>query len=592
MIPRRIGLGRSVRRARPAIGDDRTRGGGPSSKKGKVGQRDIGRYSPWHMNFADIWEAVAAHRPDAAAQIHGDAVSSFRDFEDRAARLAGVLGSWGVGRDTKVALYLFNCNEYLETVFAAMKIRAVPVNVNYRYLADELHYLLDNSDAEVVVYHGALADRVAAVRARLPRLRRLVQVDTAPEDRIPLLDGALSYEGVVRTHDPAPRVERSVDDRIFLYTGGTTGLPKGVMWSHRALYAQLSASYLPLGTAPPATLAEVAAACDRLDAIGGGGPGLAAAPLMHGMAWFSSMGRLMIGGAVISLTQRSFDAHEFWRAVVRHRVAAATIVGDAFARPLVAALEEAERRGKPYEISSLQMIVSGGVMWTPPYKQPFLDRGVAMLIDGLGASEATGAGMMISTPGQDLATARFQLGADARVITDDGRDVRAGSGEVGVIAITGDALPDGYYKDEAKSATTFRTIDGRRYAIPGDFATVEADGTITLRGRGSVCINTGGEKVFPEEVEEAIKLHAAVADCTVVGVPDPRWGQAVTAVVQLAAGRAAEPRELIEHAKARLAAYKAPKHVVCVDRLVRSPAGKTDYRWALDRAKAALGLGD
>jgi len=542
------------------------------------------------MNFADMWEAVAASRPTAPAQIHGDRTTTFRDFEERAARVAGALRAWGVGPESKVALYLFNCSEYLETVFAAMKIRAVPVNVNYRYLEDELHYLLDNSDADVLVYHGALADRVASVRDRLPRLRALVQVETEPEDRVPLLEGALSYEDVVRTHDREPRVERSDQDHLFLYTGGTTGLPKGVMWTHKALFAQLSASYLPLGTPAPATIDEIAAAPDRLDAIGAGGAGLAAAPLMHGMAWFSSMGRLLIGGTVVSLTNRKFDAHEFWRAVVRHRVAAATIVGDAFARPLVAALEEAEARDEPYDISSLQMIVSGGVMWTPPFKQPFLDRGVAMLIDGLGSSEATGAGMMISMAGQDLATARFQLGADACVITEDGRAVRPGSGEVGMIAIGGDALPDGYYKDGAKSAATFRTIDGKRYAIPGDFATVEADGSITLLGRGSVCINTGGEKVFPEEVEEAIKLHEAVEDCTVVGVPDEKWGQAITAVVQLAPGRTIEPNALVEHARTRLAAYKAPKHVVYVERIVRSPAGKADYRWALDRAKTTLGV--
>jgi len=542
------------------------------------------------FNFADMWEAVAARRPDAPAQIHGPTVSTFGDFDDRAARLAAALHAWGVGPGSKVALFLFNCNEYLESVFAAMKVRAVPVNVNYRYLADELHYLLENSDAEVLVYHGALAARVEEVRGRLPNLRILVQVETAPEDRVPLLAGALSYEDVVRSYDPMAPIERSPSDHVFLYTGGTTGLPKGVMWTHRALFAQLSASYLPLGGPPPATLDEVAAAPERLDAVGAGGAGLAAAPLMHGMAWFSSMGRLMIGGAVVSLTKRSFDAHEFWRAVAEHRIAAATIVGDAFARPLVAALEEAERRGEPYDVSSLQMIVSGGVMWTPPFKQPFLDRGVAMLIDGLGSSEATGAGMMISMAGQDLGTARFQLGTDARVITEDGRDVAPGSGEVGMIAVSGDALPDGYYKDESKSAATFRTIGGRRFAIPGDFATVEADGTITLLGRGSVCINSGGEKIFPEEVEEALKTHPTVEDCTVVGVPDDKWGQAITAVAQCVPNASVTPEELIEHARGRLAAYKAPKHVVFVDRIVRSPAGKADYRWALDRAKAALGI--
>jgi fatty-acyl-CoA synthase len=543
------------------------------------------------MNFASMWEAVADRRPEAIAQIHGSRRDTFRAFDDRAARLAAALAARGVAPGAKVALYLFNCNEYLETVFAAMKLRAVPVNVNYRYLADELHYLLDNSDAEVLVYHGALADRVLAVRERLPGLRHLIQVETTEEDHVPLPAGATEYEMALGEVAPAPRSERGAGEHLFLYTGGTTGMPKGVMWTHKALYAQLSASFLPLGRPVPTTVAEVAEAADDLDAIGAGGPGLAAAPLMHGMAWFSSMGRLLIGGSVVVLPNRSFDAHEFWRAVQEHRVAAATIVGDAFARPLVEALVEAEERGTPYDVSSLGMVISGGVMWTPTWKQPFLDRGVMMLIDGLGSSEATGAAMMISTAGQDLATARFQRGPDARVLTDDGRDVTPGSGEVGVIAISGDALPDGYYKDDAKTEATFRLVDGRRYAIPGDYATVEADGTITLLGRGSVCINTGGEKVFPEEVEEALKLHPAVVDCTVVGVPDPKWGQAITAVVACRAP-APDAAALVAHARERLAAYKSPKHVVFVERVLRSPAGKADYRWALDVAKGELGVGE
>ena len=541
------------------------------------------------MNFASMWEAVADRRPDAVAQIHGTRRTTFREYDERAARLAGALAARGVAPGAKVALYLFNCNEYLEAVCAAMKLRAVPVNVNYRYLAEELHYLLENSDAEVLVYHGALAERVAAVRDRLPALRHLIQVETTAEDHVPPLPGATEYEATLREAAPAPRIERGEGEHIFLYTGGTTGMPKGVMWTHKALYAQLSASYLPLGRPAPATLDEVGQAAADLEAIGAGGAGLAAAPLMHGMAWFSSMGRLMIGGAVVSLPSRSFDAHEFWRAVQAHRIAAATIVGDAFARPLVEALVEAEERGTPYDISSLGMIVSGGVMWTPTWKQPFLARGVMMLIDGLGSSEATGAAMMISMAGQDLATARFQLGPDARVIGDDGRDVMPGSGAVGVIAISGDALPDGYYKDDAKTEATFRVIDGRRYAIPGDYATVEADGTITLLGRGSVCINTGGEKVFPEEVEEVLKLHPAVLDCTVVGVPDAKWGQAITAVVACSAPPP-DAAALVAHARERLAAYKSPKHVVFVERVLRSPAGKADYRWALDRAKAELGV--
>jgi fatty-acyl-CoA synthase len=543
------------------------------------------------VNLASLWEAVADRLPEKLALIHGEQLVTFRAFEARAARLAGALAARGIGRGAKVAMYVYNCNEYLETAFAAMKLRAAPVNVNYRYLEEELRYLIDNSDAEALVYHGALAERVARVRERLPRLRLLVQVATAAEDRVALLDGAVGYEDLLAAHDPAPRLERSADDLLFLYTGGTTGLPKGVMWPHRALFAQFSAGYMPLGEPAPATVPAAVEAAVKLDAMGAVGPSLAAAPLMHGMAWFTSMSTLMTGGAVVSLTGRSFDAHEFWRAVQRHRVRMATIVGDAFARPLVQALVEAEEKGEPYDVSSLFAIVSGGVMWTPPFKQPFLDRGIGMLIDGLGSSEATGAGMMINVAGQDIATARFQLSPHTKVLGDDGREVRPGSGEVGVLAIAGAALPNGYYKDDAKTEATFKTIDGVRYAIPGDYARVESDGTITLLGRGSVCINTGGEKVYPEEIEEVLKLHPAVEDCTVVGVPDDRWGQAITAVVAFVPGRQAGADTLIGMAKERLAAFKAPKHIVVVDRVVRSPAGKADYRWALETAKQRLRFG-
>ncbi len=541
------------------------------------------------MNRASMWEAVADRLPEKTAQIHGDQQICFRDFESRAARLAGHFASHAVGDGSKVALYLFNCNEYLETCFAAMKLCAVPVNVNYRYLADELRYLVDNSEAEVLVYHGALAERVQAVREQLPNLKLLIQVETTEDDRVPLLQGAIAYEAAVEGSEPAPRIERSPDEFIFLYTGGTTGLPKGVMWKHGQLFAQLSASYAPLGGFMPSTVDEVGDAAVKLEAMDANGPGLAAAPLMHGMAWFSSMGKLMTGGTVVSLTDRSFDSHEFWREVQRNGVFTATIVGDAFARPLVRALIEAEERSEPYDLSSLMVIVSGGVMWTPRFKQPFLDRGVGMVIDGLGASEATGAGMMISTQGQDLETAKFQPSPNTKVLKEDGSEVAPGSGEVGVLAISGEAIPDGYYRDEKKTADTFRWIGGKRYAVPGDYARIEADGSITLLGRGSVCINTGGEKVYPEEVEEVLKLHDAVDDCTVVGVPDEKWGQAITGIVSLGLGKGLTPTELVELCKARLSAYKAPKHIVVVDRIVRSPAGKADYRWAQATASRRLG---
>jgi fatty-acyl-CoA synthase len=541
------------------------------------------------MNMGDMWEAVADALGDETAQIHGERRESYREFEHRAARLAAALRAAGIRPGAKVAMYVYNAPEYLETCFAAFKLRAVPVNVNYRYLADELHYLLDNADAEALVYHGALAERVQAVRDRLPKLRTLIQVETVDADRVPLLAGAVAYEDLLAAHPPAERIAGSPDDLVFLYTGGTTGLPKGVMWRHADLFTVFSQGYQALGEVPD-SVSGVGAAAKRMREFGLSGPCVAAAPLMHGMAWFTSMGRLMTGSTVVSLTKRSFDAHELWQLVERHRVMMVVIVGDAFARPMVRALEEAEAKGTPYDISSLMVIVSGGVMWTAAYKQAFLDRGVPMLIDGLGSSEATGIGMMMTSAGSDPTTAKFQLNPSTRVFAEDGHEVQPGSGEVGLLAVgQGSGIPIGYYKDDSKTAATFKVIDGVRYSIPGDWARIEADGSITLLGRGSVCINTGGEKVFPEEVEEAIKLHPSVEDCTVVGVPDDAWGEVIVAVVSTGPAAAPDASALIAAARGRLAAFKAPKHVVFVDRVVRSPAGKADYRWAKDTARQALG---
>lgn len=539
------------------------------------------------MNLADVWEAVADRLPDHIAQIHGEQRSTYRDFEERAARLAAALRANGVREGTKVALYLYNGNEYLETVFAAFKLRAVPVNVNFRYLADELHYLLDNSDAEAIFYHGALAERVQAVRSRLPKLRFFVQVTGNEDDRQPLLEGARHYEDVVASNAPAERITRSPDDFVFLYTGGTTGLPKGVMWRHSDLFVTFSKSYAPLGDFAPKTASEAAEAAVKMNEMGAAPRGIAGAPLMHGMAWFTSMSNLVVGGTVISLPSRSFDPHELWRTVEREKATTCVIVGDAFARPMLRALEQAEAKGKPYDISSLFALISAGVMWTAANKKAFLDRGVPMLIDGLGSSEATGMGMMISTANDDPTTAKFELNPECKVITDDGRFVEPGSDEIGMLGVCA-GIPMGYYKDDAKTAATFKTIDGVRYSIPGDYAKVEADGSITLLGRGSVCINTGGEKVFPEEVEEIVKLHPGIEDCTVVGVPDEKWGEAITAVVSAVPGATIDEQAVIATAKKKLAAYKAPKHILVVDRIVRSPAGKADYRWAKETAKQIL----
>lgn len=540
-------------------------------------------------NFATGWESVADRRPDTTALVHGDRRTTWAAFDDRSARLAAAFSALGLEPGAKVASYLYNSPEYMEGVYAAFKARAVPVNVNYRYLADELAYLLDNSDAEVLLFHGALAEHVAAVRDRLPRLRAVVQVD----DGGPHLDGALPYEDLLASHDRAARIGRSPDDLYILYTGGTTGMPKGVMWRQGDLAgATLPAAYLLSGAAMPDDPSGAGDAAGAVDAAGLTPVHVPASPLMHGTGFFTTLQALALGGTIVTLEGRHFDPHELWRAVARERVTQMAIVGDAFARPMVTALEEAEARGEPYDLSGLRLVISSGVMWTEPVKQALMARGAFMCFDSLGSSEGVGFAASISAPGAGAPTARFSIGEGAQVLDDAGRPVPPGSGEVGRLAVTG-PIPLGYYKDPAKTDATFPTYDGVRWSMPGDWARVAADGTVELLGRGSVSINTGGEKVFPEEVEEAVKLHPAVADAVVVGVPDERFGETVAAVVSLHPGggtgaldAADAPGAIAEVlGEGGLARYKRPRHVVVVDEVPRAANGKVDYAWARRTAR-------
>jgi fatty-acyl-CoA synthase len=536
------------------------------------------------MQFATLWEHIADACGELPALVQGERRRSWAAFDDRAARLAAAFADLGLGADGKVASYLYNGNEYLEGVFATFKARAVPVNVNYRYTADELAYLLDNSDTEILLFHGSLAEPVAAVRERLPRLRAVVQVD----DGSPHLDGALAYEDLITSSTPAPRVERSGDDLYLLYTGGTTGMPKGVMWRNADLFdALMPTLYALTGRPVPADAAGVAATAAAVAEAGASPVHLPASPLMHGTGFFTTLQAATMGGTIVTLTNRHFDPHELWATVQRERVTQTAIVGDAFAKPMVRALEEAEAAGRPYDLSSLQLIVSSGVMWSAEVKQELLRRGAFLCFDSLGSSEGVGFANQVTAPGAEVRTARFSIGEQAKVFTDDGREVTPGSGEVGLLAVGG-AIPLGYYKDPDKTAATFREIAGRRWSIPGDYARVAEDGTIELLGRGSVSINTGGEKVFPEEVEEALKAHPAVHDALVVGLPDDRFGEAVTAVVALEPGASATTDELVEAATAHLARYKRPRHVVLVERVVRGPNGKADYAWARRAAAERL----
>jgi fatty-acyl-CoA synthase len=544
------------------------------------------------FSLASAWETIADHRGDALALHCGGVSRSWTEFEARSARLAGAFARVGIGTGDNVALALYNGNEYLESEFAAFKVRAAPCNVNYRYVEAELEYLIDNSDAKAVVFDAALAERFGNVRERLPDVRLWIQVGGQPAD---VADWAVEYETLIGASEPASRVARDGDDLWILYTGGTTGHPKGVMWPHRNLVAISTRLFAGMGMPVPESLDDIPRVVDAIDAAGMTPRQLAASPLMHGTAGIGALMHLVAGGAVVSMTSRRLDVEELWRAVEAQRCTTVSIVGDVFCAPMVDELDRRRAAGDPVDLTSVRSVSSSGVMWSQRVKDRLLAHAHAQgsplnCYDALGSSEGVGfAAKQSSSGGTDTETATFTLGPNAAVFTPDGRRVEPGSGEQGQLAVGG-PIPLGYYGDPVKSAETFREIEGRRWSIPGDWATVAADGTVTLLGRGSVSINTGGEKVFPEEIEEQLKLLDAVVDANVVGVPDPKWGAAVTAVVELAPGTDVSDTDLVDALRRRLSGYKLPKHIVRVDTLYRSPNGKADYKWAVRTACESLGI--
>jgi acyl-CoA synthetase (AMP-forming)/AMP-acid ligase II len=535
----------------------------------------------WHdfgmrPHFGHIWEHIADAVPAAPAVVQGERRLTWRDYEQRAARLAASFQEAGLGPHSKVGMYLYNSPEYCETNFAAMKIRGVPVNVNYRYLDDELTYLLENADAEALVHHSSLGDRVARVRSRLPKLRLLVEVDDGPAPDGPAsVEGARRYDEVQQSCAPAERIAPQGDEIYMLYTGGTTGMPKGVMYPMSEFTEYFIKTYpqmIGLGKLPGAeALPELAA---RLHDEGRAMVSMSGPPLMHGTGcWLGMMVPHMLGGTAALLEKRGLDAEELWETVARERVNTLVVVGDAFARPMLRALDENPGR---WDASCLRLMVSSGAMFSLEVKQGLIRHLPELAIaDVLGSTEG-GMGQSIVRAGVTAETAKFQLNPTTKVFDEGDRAVEPGSGKIGRVA-NGGLVPIGYYKDPEKTARTFRVIDGVRYAFAGDMASVEADGSITLLGRGSNCINTGGEKVFPEEVEEALKEHAAVEDALVFGVPDERFGQRVVGVASLAPGADAAPDTILGDARRRLASYKLPRQLVIVPRVPRAPNGKADY---------------
>ncbi len=514
------------------------------------------------FNLADLFEIVADAVPDREALVVGDLRCTYRELEERSNRLAHVLADGGIKPGDSVAIYSWNRAEWVEAWWAAFKIRAVPINVNYRYTGDELAYLLDNCDARAIIHEPDFTGVLREIEHRLPGVVVTLEIGEGYEK-------ALAEASAERDFGP-----RSPDDIYMLYTGGTTGMPKGVMWRQEDIFFAAMGGNGFGGTAPaveqPGELAE------RAKANGGIFRTFVLPPLMHGAAQWGGcnvISGFFGGGTMVLSSHRKFDPHHVWQVAEREKVTGITVVGDAMARPLVEALDEHE-----YALGTLFSFGSGGAILSPAIKARLKEHFPNIVIsDSYGASE-TGAG---GAPAQsDGKSPRFRLTPEVTVLDDELRPVQPGSGVIGRLARRGH-IPLGYYKDEAKTAATFVTAaDGVRYVIPGDFATVEEDGTVTLLGRGSQCINTGGEKVYPEEVEVVLKEHPEVYDALVVGVPDDRFGERIAAIVQARPGTAPTLDTLQTACRAKLAGYKVPRQLVLVGEMPRSPAGKADYRQA------------
>ena len=532
-------------------------------------------------NYGDILDQIATVLPgDAPALIHGERIINWKDMTARSNNLARALHTRGAKPGDKIAFYMRNRPEYMETLAAAFKGRLTHVNVNYRYKADEVFYIFDNSDAQTVVYGSEFRDTIAQIKDKLTKVGTFVEIS----DDGTVADFAVNYETLVKEGDGSPLgIERSGDDMLFIYTGGTTGMPKGVMWTHTALREAQLAALRRLGPVPE----TMPALLEAIKEAGPGGRIIPACPLMHGTGLLTAMGHMMNGGCIVTLKAASMDAEEIWQTVDRHQIDTIAIVGDAFAKPLLRELEE--HPGK-YDLSSIVTLISSGVMWSTDVKKGLLKHmPQAIMTDSFGSSEGLGFGSSLMTADGEIQTAKFQIGDTCKVFDEEDNEVVPGSGKPGFIAIPGN-IPVGYYKDEEKTAKTFRTVGGVRYSIPGDWCTVEEDGSLTLLGRGSVCINTAGEKVYPEEIEEALKTHPSVEDALVIGVPDEKWGQAVTGIVKVSNGADFCEETLRTHVRGQLAGYKTPKRILIGTIPFRAPNGKADYKGVTAFAKEELGI--
>lgn len=526
------------------------------------------RMTSW--GFAGVFEAVARAHPHRPAVIHGDTRRSWAEFDQRAGSLAGTLTDLGLGRGDVVAEYLRNGSEYLETFLAAAKAGLAPMNTNFRYVDDELVQIWTDADVRAVVYEAEFRDHVERVRERVPRVLAWIEVGPTPAGDHPTW--AMTYDAAV-AGPVVPHGGGDENSLVLIYTGGTTGRPKGVMWRQADLLSLLnSQNRRPIPDRAGADIIE----SHLRDHAAREVRSLTASPLMHGAGLFYAIAALAAGGTVVTVPDRSFSAASVLDAAAHEQVQSLAIVGDAFARPLLAALDAEPDR---WDLSALRVIFSSGVMWSAEVKAGLLAHlPHVRLLDGLGSSEASSVASTVSTAGEVADTASFRPSERAAILLDDGTLAQPGDGRTGRLAVSG-WIPVGYLNDPEKSAATFVEAAGRRWSVPGDLARLDEDGTIRLLGRGSAVINSGGEKVFAEEVEEALKRHPAVVDAAVLGIPDDRFGKRVVAFVELASDLAEEPSEeaLMAHARVHLAGYKVPRRLAFLPSVERGANGKLDH---------------
>jgi acyl-CoA synthetase (AMP-forming)/AMP-acid ligase II len=532
------------------------------------------------LNIADLAEHAIDAVPDRVALICGDEKLTYAELEEKANRLAHYLLDRGVQKDDKVGLYCRNRNEIVIAMLGIVKAGAILVNVNYRYVEGELRYLFENSDMVALVHERQYSDRVANVLPDTPNVKTILVVEDESdvgEEAFQRYGGVEFYSAIAQGSPERDFGERSADDIYLLYTGGTTGFPKGVMWRHEDIYRVL------FGGTDFATGEFVKDEYDLAKAAAANPPMIRypIPPMIHGATQSATWMSIFSGQTTVLAPE--FDADQVWRTIHDHKVNLLFFTGDAMARPLLDALN----KDNDYDLSSLFLLASTAALFSPSIKERLLELLPNRVItDSIGSSE-TGFGgtSIVAKDAPHSGGPRVTIDHRTVVLDEEGNEVKPGSGVRGLIAKKGN-IPVGYYKDEKKTAETFKTINGVRYAIPGDYAQVEEDGTVTMLGRGSVSINSGGEKIYPEEVEAALKGHPDVFDALVVGVPDARYGQCVAAVVQPRPGCRPTLAELDRFVRSEIAGYKVPRSLWLVDEVKRSPAGKPDYRWAKEQTEA------